>query len=443
MISLLSSYVLPWYSPFQTIGLPGLQSVETLEPNMYSLIWSGSVRASQTFSSGASISAFAVATWSAMSSSVSRELSAVSYPVLPHPCLRFTLGAHAESRPPEADVRPAPRSPRGLGCPHSVDSHRGGYRGRCRESHEVQRHAYVCDLRADAPDGGAHAPLLARRPRVRRRLPALQRRGARPRLGAGGPRRVAGAPAESSPQASEDALAGAPRSARGGGRARRLRADPAPPLRRRADARRGSGPLQPVGLPPDGGRRDEEPRRPQGLDRPAHWRQRGDGAHVRVGHHLVPVPGHPRCSPAGADRRSGSRHRRGRVGVRALERALRRDRSSRARPRHRVAAGPTAGTRLTSMATATSTASAKALLERLGVDSAFVTDGDVVVRTPITGDEIARLARTSERETAAAVARAVAGFEAWRDVPAPRRGELVRLLGEELRREKESLGALV
>ena len=31
----------------------------------------------------------------------------------------------------------------------------------------------------------------------------------------------------------------------------------------------------------------------------------------------------------------------------------------------------------------------------------------------------------------------------WRDVPAPRRGELVRLLGEELRSEKEALGALV
>jgi len=95
------------------------------------------------------------------------------------------------------------------------------------------------------------------------------------------------------------------------------------------------------------------------------------------------------------------------------------------------------------MATVTSTASAKALLESLGVDSALVTDGDVVVRTPITGEEIARVARTSERETAAAVARAVAAFEAWRDVPAPRRGELVRLLGEELRREKEALGALV
>ena len=40
-------------------------------------------------------------------------------------------------------------------------------------------------------------------------------------------------------------------------------------------------------------------------------------------------------------------------------------------------------------------------------------------------------------------ARRPTAFETWRDVPAPRRGELVRLLGEELRREKEALGALV
>ena len=92
---------------------------------------------------------------------------------------------------------------------------------------------------------------------------------------------------------------------------------------------------------------------------------------------------------------------------------------------------------------ATATTSAPDLLERLGVGSALVTDGDLVVRTPITGEEIARVARTSEEETDAAVARAVAAFEAWRDVPAPWRGELVRLLGEELRREKEALGALV
>ncbi len=92
---------------------------------------------------------------------------------------------------------------------------------------------------------------------------------------------------------------------------------------------------------------------------------------------------------------------------------------------------------------ATATSPASALLERLGVDPALVTDGDIVVRTPITGEEIARVARTSEEDTDASVARAVVAFEAWRGVPAPRRGELVRLLGEELRREKEALGALV
>jgi L-aminoadipate-semialdehyde dehydrogenase len=88
-------------------------------------------------------------------------------------------------------------------------------------------------------------------------------------------------------------------------------------------------------------------------------------------------------------------------------------------------------------------ASTEELLERLGVDPVSVMDGDLVVRTPITGEEIGRVARTDAAGTDAAVARAVAAFESWRDVPAPRRGELVRLLGEELRTEKEALGALV
>jgi aldehyde dehydrogenase (NAD+) len=83
------------------------------------------------------------------------------------------------------------------------------------------------------------------------------------------------------------------------------------------------------------------------------------------------------------------------------------------------------------------------LLERLGVDAGRVDTGDLVVRTPITGEEIGRVARASEADAAAAVGRAAAAYETWRDVPAPRRGELVRLLGDELRREKETLGALV
>jgi aldehyde dehydrogenase (NAD+) len=95
------------------------------------------------------------------------------------------------------------------------------------------------------------------------------------------------------------------------------------------------------------------------------------------------------------------------------------------------------------MTTLDSPAMADALLERLGVDPASVAEGELVVRTPITGEELGRVTRTSEEETAAAIARSVAAFEEWREVPGPRRGELVRLLGDELRREKDALGALV
>jgi aldehyde dehydrogenase (NAD+) len=93
--------------------------------------------------------------------------------------------------------------------------------------------------------------------------------------------------------------------------------------------------------------------------------------------------------------------------------------------------------------TLTAAAQAAELLERLGVDQSLVADGDLVVRTPITGEELARVTRTDAAGADAAVADAAAAFEAWREVPGPSRGELVRLLGEELRREKGALGALV
>ena len=82
-----------------------------------------------------------------------------------------------------------------------------------------------------------------------------------------------------------------------------------------------------------------------------------------------------------------------------------------------------------------------ALLSRLGV--AVAASGDLAVRTPITGAVIGHVDRTSAAGTEAAIARSVAAFAAWREVPAPRRGELVRLLGEELRASKADLGALV
>ena len=82
-------------------------------------------------------------------------------------------------------------------------------------------------------------------------------------------------------------------------------------------------------------------------------------------------------------------------------------------------------------------------MQRAGLDPAELTGGALVVRSPIDGAEIARLRETPLADMPAVIARAKSAFAAWRDVPAPRRGELVRLLGEELRAAKEALGAVV
>ena len=67
----------------------------------------------------------------------------------------------------------------------------------------------------------------------------------------------------------------------------------------------------------------------------------------------------------------------------------------------------------------------------------------LAARSPITGETVACLRRTSAEEAEAAIGRAHEAFSAWRLVPAPRRGEFVRLLGEELRAAKDDLGRLV
>jgi aldehyde dehydrogenase (NAD+) len=84
-----------------------------------------------------------------------------------------------------------------------------------------------------------------------------------------------------------------------------------------------------------------------------------------------------------------------------------------------------------------------ALLKTLGVDRKRLAEGSLTVRTPITGETIATLMEADSAEVSAAIAGAVDAFRVWRSVPAPRRGELVRLLGEELRAAKEDLGRLV
>lgn len=79
----------------------------------------------------------------------------------------------------------------------------------------------------------------------------------------------------------------------------------------------------------------------------------------------------------------------------------------------------------------------------LGVPEADLTGGARMVRSPIDGGEIARVRDSSPEQVKAAIGRAAEAFPAWRAVPAPRRGELVRRLGEALRQHKERLGKLV
>ncbi len=86
---------------------------------------------------------------------------------------------------------------------------------------------------------------------------------------------------------------------------------------------------------------------------------------------------------------------------------------------------------------------ALSILSGLGVPESAFQAGGLPARSPITGELIAEVRPASADETRAAIGRAHEAFQAWRRVPAPRRGELVRLLGEELRAAKADLGRLV
>ena len=84
------------------------------------------------------------------------------------------------------------------------------------------------------------------------------------------------------------------------------------------------------------------------------------------------------------------------------------------------------------------------LCKQLGLTlSSDVAGNAIVARTPITGEVIATLPCASLGEVERAVAQSRVAFLAWRTMPAPARGELVRLLGEELRVHKQALGKLV
>jgi aldehyde dehydrogenase (NAD+) len=86
---------------------------------------------------------------------------------------------------------------------------------------------------------------------------------------------------------------------------------------------------------------------------------------------------------------------------------------------------------------------AAAILERLGVPLGSLSGTDLPAHSPITGETLAVLRAHTLEESRDVIDRAVSAFREWRLVPAPRRGEFVRLIGEELRAAKTDLGRLV
>ena len=83
------------------------------------------------------------------------------------------------------------------------------------------------------------------------------------------------------------------------------------------------------------------------------------------------------------------------------------------------------------------------ILNELGVPAGATQGGALKVVSPVDGSVVAEVVETPLAEVAARIGEAHQAYLAWRSVPAPRRGEFVRLLGEELRAAKPALGRLV
>jgi acyl-CoA reductase-like NAD-dependent aldehyde dehydrogenase len=89
------------------------------------------------------------------------------------------------------------------------------------------------------------------------------------------------------------------------------------------------------------------------------------------------------------------------------------------------------------------TAQAASLLAQMGADLNSFLGNDIHSISPISGSTMASLRADTPAQVTERIGRAQQAFLQWRTVPAPRRGELIRLFGEELRQHKQALGELV
>jgi len=100
------------------------------------------------------------------------------------------------------------------------------------------------------------------------------------------------------------------------------------------------------------------------------------------------------------------------------------------------------------------TTGTEGVLERLGIEKvnsgagwgewiASPRGGEMASISPVDGSEIARVRMASAEDYEEVVRHASETFLRWRMLPAPKRGEIVREIGDELRKRKNDLGALV
>lgn len=83
------------------------------------------------------------------------------------------------------------------------------------------------------------------------------------------------------------------------------------------------------------------------------------------------------------------------------------------------------------------------LLKKTGVAPKDFTGGTLKVTTPIDGSQIGKVTLDTQKTLNTKIGNAQKAFKQWRMVPAPQRGELIRLFGEELRAHKDELGQIV
>ncbi len=93
-------------------------------------------------------------------------------------------------------------------------------------------------------------------------------------------------------------------------------------------------------------------------------------------------------------------------------------------------------------------------LDRMGVPREIVataTGGEwlsgagtpLQVNSPIDGSRLAEFSMATSEDIGRSIHAATEAFRTWRIVPAPRRGEFVRQIGEELRKHKSDLAQVV